>query len=149
MGRRLLTAAILWGLGAAAGRAGDGRRPTAEQAEFFEKRVRPVLAEHCFSCHGPRKQMSGLRLDSRQAALAGGDNGPAVHPGDPEQSPLVLAVRHRGERKMPPKNQLAPAQVDALAAWVRMGAPWPASRPASEADPRLRHWAFRPVASPK
>src|SRR5262245_49829188 len=154
MVRRLLAAIILWGLGAAMGVAADGKRPdrppTAEQAEFFEKHVRPVLAENCLSCHGPKKQMSGLRLDSREAVLAGGDNGPAIRLGDPDRSPLIQAIRHQGERKMPPKKRLAAAQVDALVAWVKMGAPWPASRPIPvvEADVWKRHWAFQPVANP-
>src|SRR5690348_4835638 len=77
--------------------ANDPPRPVApREAEFFESRVRPVLAESCFGCHGPKKQMSGLRLDSRDGLLKGGDNGPAVVPGDPEKSPLVKAVRRDG-----------------------------------------------------
>src|SRR5262245_7327924 len=154
MVRRLLLAIILWGLGAASGVAAEDKRtdrlPTAEQTEFFEKHIRPVLVENCLSCHGPKKQMSGLRLDSREAVLAGGDNGPAIRPGDPDRSPLIQAVRHQGERKMPPKKRLTAAQVQVLAAWVKMGAPWPASRPIPvvEADARKRHWAFQPVANP-
>ncbi len=130
--------------------AADGKAPTPEQAEFFEKRVRPVLAEHCLSCHGAKKQMSGLRLDSREALLRGGDNGPVVEPGRPDRSPLVRAVRHEGDRKMPPKRKLDPAQADALAAWVKMGAPWPATGAVTggDADAWKRHWAFRPVATP-
>src|SRR4051812_9625695 len=82
-----------WTFPAAA--AGPQPRPvTPQEAEFFETRVRPVLAEHCVACHGPKKQMSGLRLDSREALLEGGDKGTAVRPGDPEGSRLVQAVRH-------------------------------------------------------
>src|SRR6266540_6868853 len=154
MVRRLLAAIVLWGLGAADGVTGDGKRtdrpPTAEQTEFFEKHVRPVLAENCLSCHGPKKQMSGLRLDSREAVLAGGDNGPAIRPGDPDNSPLIQAVRHQGARKMPPKKRLAAAQVNVLSAWVKMGAPWPAAHTIPfEADAWKRHWAFQPVANPR
>src|SRR5437868_1178338 len=86
----------------------------AGQADFFESRVRPVLAEHCFPCHGPKKQKSGLRLDSRAALLQGGDSGPAVLPGDAEKSLLVRAVRHDGAVKMPPKGKLPPETVDTL-----------------------------------
>jgi hypothetical protein len=121
------------------------------QVEFFEARIRPVLADQCWKCHGPKKQMSGLRLDSRAALLQGGDNGPAIVPGDPEKSPLVRAVRHAGPLKMPPKGKL-PAQAAAdLAAWVKMGAPWPAAQPAQAAkgsDAWRTHWAFQPVKDP-
>src|SRR4051812_10004747 len=67
--------------------------PTAAELAF-ERNVRPILVEHCQGCHGPKKQMSGLRVDSRQALLAGGDNGPALEPGDPDASRLIQAVRH-------------------------------------------------------
>src|SRR5579871_6226228 len=99
--------------------------------EFFEARVRPVLAEHCWSCHGPAKQRAGLRLDSRTALLRGGDNGPAVVPGDPDGSLLVKAVRRVGDVKMPPKTALPPPAVEALTVWVKMGAPWPQGRAAA------------------
>ena len=153
MTRRTLTLAALalLPLVGLPGRAAEPRpRPvSAREAEFFEKQVRPVLVEQCHSCHGPRKQMSGLRLDSRAALLAGGDNGPVVHPGDPEHSPLIRAIRHQGERKMPPKRKLKPAQVAALAAWVKMGVPWPdAPTAAKKDDAGKRHWAFQPVRKP-
>ncbi len=130
---------------------------TAPQAlEFFEKQVRPILADHCFSCHGEKKQKGGLRLDSRAALLRGGDDGPVVTPGDPEKSTLVRVVRHDGDLKMPPKGKLPDPAVAALTQWVKMGAPWPeASRPAASAvaaDPiaeaRRSHWAFQPVRRP-
>src|SRR4051794_8098115 len=70
----------------------DSRRGGSE--EFFELRVRPVLAGKCVKCHGASKQSGGLRLDSRAALLEGGEGGPAVIPGDPGGSPLVRAVRH-------------------------------------------------------
>ncbi len=123
---------------------------------FFEKQVRPILAEHCFSCHGAKKQKGGLRLDSRTALLKGGDDGPVVVPGHPEKSTLIRAIHHDGDLKMPPKGKLPAAAVDALTQWVQMGVPWPeASRPAAAstaADPiaeaRRSHWAFRPVRRP-
>src|SRR5262245_23965470 len=96
------------------------------QDEFVEKRVRPVFAEHCFECHGPTKQKSGLRLDSRAAMLKGGDNGPALVPKDPDNSLIIQAVRHKNDLKMPPmKPQLSPQAIADLAEWVRIGAPWP------------------------
>jgi hypothetical protein len=117
-------------------------------ADFFEARVRPVLAEHCWGCHGPAKQRAGLRLDSPAALLQGGDSGPAVIPGDPDDSLLVKAVRRAGDLKMPPKTPLPAAAVDALAAWVKMGAPWPQTRGAAAGtadEAWKRHWAFQPV----
>jgi hypothetical protein len=125
--------------------------PTPQQLEFFEARVRPVLAEHCFKCHGPKKQRSGLRLDSRASLLEGGDEGPAVVPGDPDKSLLVQAVRRVGSLKMPPDGKLPPQAVADLAAWVKMGAPWPRSGPAVAkqlAEAWKKHWAFQPVKNP-
>src|SRR5262245_2095114 len=118
-------------------------------AEFFEKHVRPLLIENCHSCHGARKQMGGLRLDSRAALLQGGDNGAVLKPGDPDASPLIKAVRHEGERKMPPKSKLKPEQIDALTQWVKRGAPWPDKAEAfASPDAWKKHWAFQPVGNP-
>src|SRR5262249_8283055 len=78
------------------------RTVTRPEAEFFETRVRPVLSENCFACHVPHKQKSGLRVDSLPSLLKGGENGPVVRPGDPEQSSLIQAVRYDGPLQMPP-----------------------------------------------
>ena len=118
--------------------------PTPE--EHFEAHVRPVLVDICGKCHGEKKQQSGLRLDSRSAVLTGGDGGPAVVPGKPDQSRLIQAVRRAGELKMPPDKPLKEAQVAALVKWVEQGAPWPADRsPAAAAKAAAPHWAFQPV----
>ncbi|HEY1380503.1 MAG TPA: c-type cytochrome domain-containing protein, partial [Gemmataceae bacterium] len=125
--------------------------PAADPAavEFFEAKVRPVLAENCFTCHGPDKQKAGLRLDSGAAVRKGGESGPAVVPGDPDKSLLLKAVRQTdADLKMPPKGKLPDAAVADLAAWVKMGAPWPADAKAAAADPAKAHWAFRPVKAP-
>src|SRR4051794_23689625 len=106
--------------GAAGAAAGRPRSPTPAEAEFVERHVRPVLAENCVRCHGPKKQMGGLRLDGAEGLRKGGDNGPVLEPGDPDASPLVRAVRHAGPLKMPPKKRLKEEDVRALAAWVRM-----------------------------
>jgi hypothetical protein len=120
--------------------------------EFFEKKVRPLLAERCYKCHssGGESVKGGLLLDSRDGILRGGHSGPAVVPGDPDRSPLVRAVRGSDEEiRMPPKSRLAAAEIADLETWVRMGAPAPAD--ASEARPRIdfaaarRFWSFRPV----
>ena len=94
--------------------------------------------------------MGGLRLDSREALLRGGDNGPVVHAGEPERSRLIEAIHRTGELKMPPKSALEPAAVAALTAWVKMGVPWPMKHPpAMEAnEASRRHWAFQPVGDP-
>src|SRR6266404_7640884 len=82
------------------------KAPTPEQIRFFEIRIRPLLAENCFKCHGEEKQEENLRLDSRASALAGGDRGPAVVPGKPDESLLIKAVKHLDDLEMPPKKQL-------------------------------------------
>src|SRR3954471_11900100 len=125
--RRRLTLAVCaggWLLAAPAPAAHP--KPSAETVEFFEKAVRPVLAGHCQSCHGADKQKGGLRLDSREALLTGGDAGPVVVPGEPDKSRLISAVHHAGDSpKMPPKGKLDDGQIAALTAWIKHGAPWP------------------------
>ncbi len=124
--------------------------PNQAATEFFEAKVRPVLVANCMTCHGPEKQKSGLRVDSREALLKGGENGPAVVPGKPDESLLVAAVRHDGDIKMPPKNTLPPEVVGDLERWVKQGAQWPQS--SAFVDPRQdawkRHWAFQPLTNP-
>ena len=132
--------------------------PTVADAEFFEKRVRPVLVEHCFKCHGGKGQKGGLRVNDRAALLAGGDSGPALVPGDPAKSKLIEAVRYDNpDLLMPPKGKLPAAAVADLEAWVKAGAVWPGdagaaqahSEPAAKAfdlDARRKdHWAWQPV----
>jgi mono/diheme cytochrome c family protein len=126
-------------------------QPTAEFEEF-EKTVRPLLIESCAKCHGAEKQKGGLRLDSRQAILEGGETGPSIVAGRPGESLLLEAVRQGGELKMPPGRKLPPEQIAALERWVAAGAPWPADqKPAVDrrADAWARHWAFQPVADPR
>jgi mono/diheme cytochrome c family protein len=132
------------------GGAADAAEPQA--VEFFEKNVRPLLAEKCWSCHGQKKQQGGLRLDSRAALLKGSDSGPVVIAGQPDKSLLVRAVRREGDAPMPPKGALTAGEVDALAAWVRLGIPWPDAGStvvtSTVEEARRRHWAFRPVRKP-
>src|SRR5262249_43438681 len=82
-------------------------KPASEAVEFFEKKVRPVLAEECSSCHGPKKQSGSLRLDRKADLVKGGENGPVVVPGEPDMSPMIQAVRQAGDLKMPPKKKLS------------------------------------------
>jgi mono/diheme cytochrome c family protein len=119
--------------------------------DLFEKRIRPVLAEHCWKCHGPTKQSSGLRLDSRDAILQGGSGeGAAVVAGDPEASPMIRAVRQHGELKMPPKGHLPDDAIADLTSWVKAGAPWPVNPGATSASADLAktHWSFQPMRLP-
>lgn len=126
---------------------------TAQDAEQFETKVRPVLARNCFACHGEEKQFSGLRVDSREALLRGGKRGPAVVPGDDSSSLLLRAMRHSGDLKMPSGGaKLKDADIAPIAEWVKKGAPWPAVtvRKTSAQEDNYRrlartHWAFQPV----
>jgi hypothetical protein len=120
-----------------------------EALEFFETKVRPILVDSCLRCHGPKKQGSGLRLDSRAAILEGGENGAAISPGEAEKSLLIQAVRHsHPEIKMPPKGKLPEPAIAALAEWVQRGAPWPEGSvlaPAERDKAAEAHWAFQPL----
>ncbi len=126
------------------------KAPSAQETEFFETNVRPLLFEKCYSCHGPKAQQGGLRLDARASALVGGGNGPAMVAGDPDKSLLIKAVRYDSALKMPPSGKLKPVEIAALTDWVRMGAPWPDSKgqaaaAAAPVKPAASHWSFRPV----
>ncbi|MFO0820883.1 MAG: PSD1 and planctomycete cytochrome C domain-containing protein [Pirellulales bacterium] len=122
---------------------------TAEQLRFFEERVRPVFAEHCWECHGAKKQEAGLRLDHRAAVLRGSDSGVIVKAGAPDQSLLVSAVRRMGDVKMPPDRSLPNDAIEAIDAWVRAGLPWPAESPnpatMTLAEAARTHWSFQPM----
>ncbi len=119
------------------GSAADEPSFSPEQVQFFESQVRPILVEQCVNCHGDKKTKAGLRLDSRASALTGGDSGPAIVPGKPEESPLVAAIRYEGP-EMPPKGKLPQRQVEALTQWVKMGAPWPGGGEARGRGGRVR-----------
>jgi mono/diheme cytochrome c family protein len=93
--------------------------------DFFETRVRPVLRQHCFACHGERRAAGGLRLHSREALLKGGENGPAVVLGDPDKSLLIQTLSHDGKIKMPPSGVLKDQQIADFSTWIKQGAPWP------------------------
>lgn len=127
---------------------------------FFETRIRPLLAANCQACHG-ESAMAGLRVDSREGLMRGGETGPAIVPGAPEKSTLVKAVQHAdGFPRMPRgRAKLAAQDVEALEQWIRDGAVWPATATAAPA-PAVAHeraitseqrayWAFRPLAKPE
>ncbi len=122
----------------------------AAQMRFFETEVRPILARRCYGCHGEKKQKGSLRLDSLLTILGGGESGPALVPGKPEESLLIEAIRYQS-LEMPPKEQLPSEEIAALTRWVRIGAPWPgfdnkAVRPSDKftaAD--LAFWSLQPM----
>ena len=113
-----------------------------------------IIEQRCLSCHGPAKRSGGLRLDQREPTLLGGVTGPALKPGHPTQSLLIELVRStQDDQRMPPKGTpLTQAEVVALEAWVREGAPWPAQPLVDPSQDRKRlidtHWAFRALPSP-
>ncbi len=117
-----------------------------ELEEAFERQVRPVLITHCLECHGPNKQESELRLDTREAILNGGASGAAIIVGKPQESLLIQAVERHGDLKMPPQSPLSPVEIDALRDWVRNGAVWPShsNRLAPTSGTPTNHWAFQP-----
>src|SRR5262245_19676607 len=135
--------------------ADDGA--TKEGLAHFEQHIRPLLAERCYACHSNRskKQKGGLLLDSRSGLAEGGDQGPAVIPGDSNASLLIRAVRYTDpDLRMPPDGPLPKEAVARLEQWVKMGAPDPrqdqAQEKEGEADPSdpisgREHWAFRPL----
>lgn len=122
-----------------------------DQLEFFEKKIRPILANKCYECHSVAegKKRGNLTLDTREGSLKGGDSGPAVVPGDLDKSLLIKAVRYKdGDLQMPPKTMLSSAEIADLEAWVKMGAPDPRDGALISASPRdiaKKHWAFQPI----
>lgn len=132
---------------------GAAAEPDAAGVAFFEKQVRPLLFEHCHNCHSKasNKQRGGLLLDSRDAILSGGETGPAVVVGKPDESLLIKALRaDKGELQMPPKKKLSPAQIAVLEEWIRIGAPFPAAKAVSAPnDPTSlaarQFWSFQPL----
>jgi len=129
--------------------------PAIASATFFESAVRPLLVRNCTQCHGPKKQESGLRLDSRAGMLAGGESGPAIVPGEPDESLLIEAIRYESF-EMPPSGQLKEGQITTLTRWISLGAPWPDHTPLlrpSDAEKFSGEdrawWAFQPLARPE
>ena len=120
-----------------------------DDAEFFETRIRPLLAERCVGCHGPRRQEGGLRLDSRAALLKGGDSGAAATAGDAAGSRMLQAVRYDGDLQMPPDGRLSEPELQAIQHWIERGLPWPESAAPLQPDAALTHWAFQPVREPQ
>ena len=156
----LITSCVIGNLGTGAGRALASESDQDSQSEFFERKIRPLLAENCFACHssGTQNPQADFRLDSREGLLRGGSRGSAVVPRKPEESLLVEAVRWQS-LKMPPGGKLPEREIADLVKWVEWGAPWPdlpestnVKRQSEGYDwPTLRssHWAWRPVRKPE
>ena len=141
----------------AAGLRAAGLKPA--DLEFFETRIRPVLVAECYECHDAKKQKGDLRLDHREALLKGGEEGPAIVPGDAKRSLLLQSMDHSHETlRMPKKRPKLDAKIIAdFAEWVSRGAPDPRDRVPTESTPpdwsdlltvRKGWWSFQPIAAP-
>ncbi len=139
-----------------AGRAAQSLTPG--QVDFFEKRIRPFLANDCYECHGAKKQKGGLRVDSRDGLRKGGDSGPALVPGDANKSLLIQSIRHQHDEFKMPKDRpkLSDSAIGSLVEWVNDGAPDPRDHPsatesaggadwASVFQGRREWWSFQPL----
>lgn len=122
---------------------------SADSPDFFETKIRPVLATNCFACHA-NSQLGGVRLDSRDGVLK------VIVPGDPDKSALIVAVRQTGKVKMPMGGRLKDQEIQDLAAWVKAGAVWPESAKVATGNkgeyvirPEQRaFWSFQPLKKP-
>ena len=139
--------------------AAHATEPSPTGLELFEQRIRPILIEHCTACHGPDKQKRKLRLDSPASIAQGGESGPLIDAQRPDESLLLRAVGHGDpDLKMPPKRKLADRDLEAIARWVRLGAPLPiAEKPPSIPTQQdggydwaawSGFWSFKPLAPP-
>ena len=132
-------------------RAGD-----SEDLAFFERRIRPLLVAKCYECHSEDKKVKGnLLLDRREGWQRGGDSGPAIQPGDPENSLLIRAVRYTDpDLQMPPKGKLDPADIERLTEWVARGATDPRDAATRDITSTMdleagrKFWSFQPVRRP-
>lgn len=125
--------------------AGQELPPPAERTVEYGSDIRPILEQHCWSCHGPQQQESGLRLDRQAALLQGGDLGRVVVPGRSADSRLIHYVAGTDpDSVMPPEGErLTPAEIGLLRAWIDQGCEWPAGE--AGAEERNTHWAYQPL----
>ncbi len=122
--------------------------------EFFERKVRPLFVQHCYSCHAKGQKKGGLSLADRAGLLAGGESGAVVALEKPDESLLIAAVEHRGGTEMPPNGKLSDGEIAALRKWIQLGLPWPESAAnkaggirtsGSITDEDRQFWSFQPV----
>jgi cytochrome c553 len=128
---------------------------TAKQTQFFEENIRPMLVRHCYTCHGSEKQENGLRVDSIEALLTGGDSGPAIALGKPDESLLIEAIEYNG-LEMPPTAALTKQIVADIRHWISDGAKWPSTKPDPSRDLALQFtdedrefWSFQEIIQPR
>lgn len=136
---------------AASARTDDPTPANREQIHFFENKIRPILAESCFECHGSGQSKGSLSLESLSDMLSGGDSGPAVVPGNPDESLIIEAVNYKSI-EMPPTGKLDETKIALLREWIAMGAPFPgrqttrpapASKQAAVTDEDRAFWSFQ------
>ena len=124
--------------------------------DFFETKIRPVLVDHCYKCHSADSKIikGGLRVDSRQALIKGGDSGSSIVLGDPTKSLLIKALKYDG-LEMPPKGRLSDSVIKDFETWIKMGAPDPRKLIETpivrilDIEAGRKHWAFQPILDPK
>ena len=132
---------------------------SAADVEFFEKKIRPILVNRCYACHSAdaKKLRGALRVDSRTGLLDGGETGPAIVPGESDESLLIDAIRYGENYQMPPKSKMPQGEIDLLVTWVDRGAPWPKEEPQKHAgadegefnfaERRDSHWCWKPITT--
>jgi hypothetical protein len=142
----------------------SARAGSTDAVELFEQRIRPILANECYECHGAKKQKGGLRVDFRDGLLKGGESGPAIIPGDSRKSLLLKSIRHANPDSGMPKDRphLPDSVIADFARWVDEGAVDPRDQPqsvspaaatesngfAATIQTRKEWWSFRPVRMP-
>ncbi len=138
-----LVAALWAGLWRSGVDAGEPERSASEEPVDYMSQVKPLLTEHCVSCHGAAKPRGGLRLDTGAAALAGGKGGPAVLPGKGAESPLIEALRGEGGTDRMPLNRppLRTEEIKLIESWIDQGAKAVAGEKPG-VPPAKVHWAF-------
>ena len=127
---------------------------TEAQLQHFENKVRPILVEHCYECHGPEASPieGGLLVSSRKSLIHGGDTGPAITPGQAAESLLIESIRYEGDYEMPPDTRMSDEKIETLTNWINDGAPWPNDKDHEhivkkqfDLDARKKaHWAWKP-----
>jgi len=138
--------------------AGQTAEPDRRGLDYFEAKIRPLLVKHCYECHSTgaasrKKLQAGLLLDSREGSRKGGESGPAVVPGKPDESLLISALKY-DSIQMPPKGRLPEELVGHFVKWVEMGAPDPRdgipviASPSIDIESGRQHWAFQPLSEP-
>ncbi|MFI4877079.1 MAG: PSD1 and planctomycete cytochrome C domain-containing protein [Blastopirellula sp. JB062] len=138
--------------------ADEAKKPSADELKFFETKIRPLLENHCVDCHGEDTQESALRLDTYEGMVRGGTSGPAVSPGNLDESLLLTAISYKHELlQMPPDGKLAEDEIRLLQQWVKQGAPHPQQGETGSIMPRSgaidlaearQYWAFQPIQRP-